>query len=268
MGVALWTTYYNPKNEQRTSEFLRCLKINAENPYVHRIYVLSEDGDIPIDNEKICVIPIVERPTYNTFFDNYKIHEPESVNVLLNTDIVLDYRHTSRLLTIVPKHLYALSRYEFMDSSQDVQTMEDILKKPVELFGNHEILKSQFYYSQDTWVVFGYPTVSDIFTEKLGVPNCDGRVAYRFNKLGYKVYNPCLSVFTYHIHDDTDRSHYLPPCEGNLLFIRPTALGAIFEHQISQVKVFTVSESEEETPPSNEQPLPIRRKPVFSFLRK
>jgi hypothetical protein len=280
--IALWTTYYNPNNEDRRREFLRCLKMNINNPSIKILYVLSEEADIPIqDNEKLRIISIPERPSFNTFFDNYKLYEPKSLNILLNTDIVLDYRHTTRMLDIKPNQFLALSRYEFRDSSRDLHTMEDILKTPVELFGNNGMLTSQFYYSQDTWVILGYPSVSNIFTEKLGVPHCDGRIAFRFNSLGYEVYNPCLSVFTYHIHNDKDRSYYLPCCRGSLLFTRPTCLGAILEPQIVQVRVIPKLEEDmaeklyrgtphEEYTNSSEPHLSQtiqRKRRLFSFLR-
>jgi hypothetical protein len=262
--IALWTTYYDPHDEDRKSEFLRCLTINSENPSINTMYILTEDADLPINNEKVKIIHILERPSYNTFFGNYKLLEPESINILVNTDIVIDYRHTSRLLFIKPNQFIALSRYEFILSTKYIRKMVDILKHPIELFGNHEMLKSQFYYSQDTWAILGYPKVSDVFTEKIGVPCCDGRVAYRFHKLGYEVYNPCLSVFTYHFHKSKDRSHYLPSCEGNVAYIRPTSLGAILEPTVSQVDIFF----RDDEPQVLEEPILIqRKKPLLSFLR-
>jgi len=152
----------------------------------------------------------------------------------MNSDIVLDYRHTGRLQYISPNAFFALSRYEFLSSSKNIHTMENIWNARTELFGHDKLLSSQFYYTQDAWVIYKYPSASGIFTEKLGVPNCDGRIAYHFNQLGYNVYNPCLAVYTYHFHDNKDRSYYLPSCPGNLLYVRPTSLGAMLEPNIKQ----------------------------------
>jgi len=188
--------------------------------------------------------------------------------VLLNTDIVLDYRHTTRLLNIKKNQFFALTRYEFMTSSSDVRSMEDILKKPVELFGNDELLVSQFYYSQDTWIIDGYPRVSGMFVEQLGVPRCDGRIAVHFNTIGYEVYNPCLSIFTYHLHENKDRSYSLPPCKGNVVYIRPTNLGSIIEDDVSQIKVIIKEdETDDDSSKPIQPPMTVQKKSIFPFLR-
>jgi hypothetical protein len=234
--IALWTTYYKPKDDERNSEFIRCLSINAGNPHVDVFYILSEESVIPIKNTKLQVIKINERPSYNSFFDRYKTHEPNSVNVLINTDIVLDYRHTQRLSHVSNGNIFfALTRYEFLGPTKHIQSMNDILAVPTELFASDSIIESQFYFTQDMWVIFGYPTSGGVFTEQIGTPRCDGRTAFHFHRLGYKVYNPCLSVFTYHIHDNPDRSYYPPSCVGDVIYIRPTSIGAISEPNIAQI---------------------------------
>jgi len=266
--IAIWTTYYDPNDEIRNSEFIRCLQINSENPYVDRVYVLSEVATLPVKHVKFCCIHITKRPSYNDFFEKYRRYEPNSLNVLLNTDIVLDYRHTTRLLNIKKNQFFALTRYEFMTSSSDVRSMEDILKKPVELFGNDELLVSQFYYSQDTWIIDGYPRVSGMFVEQLGVPRCDGRIAVHFNTIGYEVYNPCLSIFTYHLHENKDRSYSLPPCKGNVVYIRPTNLGSIIEDDVSQIKVIIKEdETDDDSSKPIQPPMTVQKKSIFPFLR-
>jgi len=261
--IALWTTYYKPKDDQRNSEFIRCLTINAGNPYVDVFYILSEESVIPIINKKLQVIKINERPSYNSFFDRYKTHEPNSVNVLINTDIVLDYRHTQRLLHVNNgKIFFALTRYEFPTPAKHIKSMNDILAVPTELYEGDSIIDSQFYFTQDTWVIFGYPTSEGVFTEQVGTPKCDGRTALHFHRLGYKVYNPCLSVFTYHIHDNPDRSYYPPSCPGDILYIRPTSIGAISEPNIPQVAIVNGGDAVGIMPQVVQ-----RKRPVVSFLR-
>jgi hypothetical protein len=262
--IALWTTYYKPKDDERNSEFIRCLTINAGNPHVDVFYILSEESVVPIKNDKLRVIKINERPSYNSFFDRYKTHEPNSVNVLINTDIVLDYRHTPRLSHVNNGNIFfALTRYEFLGPTKHIQTMNDILAVPTELFGSDRVLTSQFYYTQDTWVIFGYPNSGRVFTEQIGTPRCDGRIAFHFVSLDYKVYNPCLSVFTYHIHDNPDRSYYPPSCVGDVIYIRPTSIGAVSEPHIAQIALCKDGE-EKAFVPSVAQ----RKRPVISFLRR
>ena len=113
MRIALWTTYFECSDPLRKPEFLTSIRINSENPGIDTVYVLAETVEtFPLNHSKIKVIPILERPSYSTFFHLYKTYElTDTINILINTDIVLDYRHMDHFKLIQPNMLFALSRY-------------------------------------------------------------------------------------------------------------------------------------------------------------
>lgn len=230
--LALWTTYYRPNSDERESEFIRCLQINSDNPNIHVFYVLCENAPCPVRSDKIVEIPLYERPSFNTFFNLYMTHEPTSVNILINTDIVLDYRRTPYFNVITDKTVFMVTRYEVLNPG-DIHSMKDIESARVDLWpGENPHTGSQYYSSYDLWAIRGVP-VALIFPEKLGVPKCDGRVAYNYRSLGYTLYNPCLTIFIYHLHSSSDRPN-VGICEGKTVELRPTNIGAIHNSEIKQ----------------------------------
>ena len=231
--LALWTTYYTPKTEERDSEFIRCLQINSKNPHIDVMYVLCENVPCPIESPKIIVIPISERPSFNTFFYHYSLLEPKAVNVLINTDIIIDYRKTDPLRIVSGQNAFMLTRYEVMFPNT-INSMKDLETARVDLLeGDDNHTQDQFYGSYDLWAIEGAPEKL-MFPEYLGVPACDGRVAFHFYSLGYILYNPCLTIRIYHLHSDQDRSYYLERYKGDTVQLRPTNLAVVRSPHIGQ----------------------------------
>jgi hypothetical protein len=234
--IAIWTTYYTPKTEERDSEFIRCLKINSENPHIDVMYVLCENTPCPIESDKLKVITISERPSFNTFFGLYSSNEPNSINLLINTDIVIDYDETPLFQRLQNNIVFMLTRYEVMFPDR-ITSIDDLKTERIDLLrGDETHVQNQFYGSYDLWAICGSPS-SLIFPELLGVPACDGRVAFHFNSLGYRLYNPCLVIHTYHIHSDKDRSYYMSRYAGDTVHIRPTNLCAMRNPEINQAAI-------------------------------
>ena len=248
--LALWTTYYKPKTQERDSEFIRCLQINSENPHIDVMYVLCENTPCPIKSSKIIVIPISERPSFNTFFYQYGLLEPKSVNIHTNTDIIIDYRKTALFSFRRGKSVFMLTRYEVM-FPDTINSMADLETARVDLMeGDDNHTPHQFYGSYDLWAIEGAPEKL-IFPENLGVLACDGRAAFHFYSLGYMIYNPCLTIRIYHIHGDPDRSYYLEAYKGHLVHIRPTNLAAIRDPNIIQTAFVHDPFDPIHTPPSS-----------------
>ena len=232
MRVAFWTSYYPITDPDRKLEIDTCIRINVENPYVDVFYILVENNaELPIESTKIVKIPIAERPKYSTFFRLYDGNESsETINVLLNSDIVIDYTHMEWLNNIEQKMLFAMSRYEIIGDVVPT-TMDELSKVRVELCGSinptTKWLKNQHYHcSQDVWVTRGSPSEKHLFDFELGVPKCDGRVAFLFRCKDYKVYNPCLSIYCYHYHRNPSRN-YKAPIIGDTSWILPTNMAAL-----------------------------------------
>lgn len=221
------------EDSSRKLEIDTCLRINAENPEIDIIYVLVENVEtLPLNRSNIKVIHISEPPSYSTFFRFYKIYESaDTINILANSDIVLDYRHMDHFKMIQPNMLFALSRYEL---SSLPSSFDDLLTARVELREDTR----EYYCSQDVWAIRGVPPNPHIFIEKLGIPKCDGRTAFHFHMLNYSVFNPCLSIYTYHIHLSKSRD-YLDQCPGDTIFIRPTNIAAVHKPASTQTRRYT-----------------------------
>jgi hypothetical protein len=231
------------EDSSRKLEIDTCLRINAENPKVDALYILVEGGAVvPVENSKIIKLPIDTRPAFSTFFEFYKRYEgADTINVLLNSDIVVDYRHTDLFKHVEKNMLFAITRYEIVSECPHPSTMEDLSKVRVELYlsvsNGTFYVNEEYSSSQDVWAIRGYPSNPSLFVEQLGVPACDGRVAYNFLSVNYLIYNPCLSIYTYHFHRSKERNYpnrYL----GDTLHIRPTNIAGVLSGKNNQSIVY------------------------------
>jgi hypothetical protein len=231
------------EDSSRKLEIDTCLRINAENPNVNVIYILVEGGAIiSIENAKIVKISIDKRPAFSTFFNFYKQYEGiDTINVLLNSDIVIDYKHTCLFDYIRNNMLFAITRYEIVSDSAYPSTMEELSKVRVELYNSVSngtfYVNEEYSSSQDVWAIRGYPSDASLFSENLGVPKCDGRVAYNFLSMNYLICNPCLSIYTYHFHKSNERN-CLNKCRGDTVHIRPTNIAVTLSEKNKQSIVY------------------------------
>jgi hypothetical protein len=167
--IRLFYNYYEDRNPVRKREIDFCLQKNLDNKLITTIIIESQ-----------------EKPTYDFFFKHInRITEPDDINILCNSDIFFD--DTIKLVEgIKHKELYALSRWDWFNPDRSV------------LFDRQD--------SQDTWIVRGrIENVAGDFS--LGLKGCDNRIAYEFDKSGYKVSNPSRSIKTHHVHNSQIRTY-------------------------------------------------------------
>ena len=201
--INLFINYY--KNEKRFEEVKACLQANIDNPLIDRIIVLAED-DFPISSDKVIEIPLVERPSYQDFFDLTKDYS-DDFNIISNLDIAFD----SSLIGI--KNLndntcYAITRHEYCNGDIRSFTAANKGCPP--------------HFSQDVWMFKGSVKTKDChkilaqneqtkqyehikFT--MGVPGCDNCIAFYLMK-SYRVKNPYSDIKCLHYHCDTGRPRY------------------------------------------------------------
>lgn len=185
--VRLFYNYYTNANPERQKEIDLCLQKNIDNSLLD-----------------IIVLDCEERPTYNFFFEKInKLAGENDISIFCNSDIFFDNTILSAI-NIGAKDMYALSRWEWKtDGKVELRNLKN---------------------SQDAWIVRG--KVEGVNGDiKLGTYYCDNRIAYEFNKAGYKVSNPCKSVKAYHIHNTEIRDYpidLVPP--GPILMVEPSGL--------------------------------------------
>jgi hypothetical protein len=178
--------YYQDKDEYRRGEIDLCLQKNVENPYISKIILIVETEARPsIESDKIEIVEWHRRPTYTDCFQiaNEKCGDGEIV-AICNSDIY--FNHTISLaFNITDDECYALSRWD------------DI----------HGQLKP-FHHSdsQDVWIM-RTPIANILNTSVLGVPGCDNRIAFLLNEAGYKLTNPCKSIYALHIHGHSKHNY-------------------------------------------------------------
>ena len=206
----MYTSYYDCKDEVHQKEIIRAIELNSENPNVDAIYLFCE-AEYPLLSSKIKIINTSEQPTFATFIQYFQDLYPNDYNVIINSDIVLDYDTTGLIKTIQEGMVYALTRYEIDDHTY----YESMNTWKTTIFEDNNC-------SQDMWVFYKTIINTNSLRMYLGGVACDNRLAALLHEQGLKLINPCLSIKIYHIHSSMDRNYkYNYESDKLALFISP-----------------------------------------------
>jgi hypothetical protein len=199
--IHLYTTFYPENNPDRLQELLTCLELNLSNNAIQKVTVLNEGGDLfRINNQKLTVLNIPTRPTYQDFFDYInKNSNKDTINIIANTDIYFDENIGVLHHLDLSNKCLALSRWDTTET-----------EKP--LLYNHND-------SQDVWIFKGQPKQGLSVDFPLGVPRCDNRLLHELHAAEYKVMNPAFSIKAFHLHAGQRALVYTE--EDNLFKIQP-----------------------------------------------
>jgi hypothetical protein len=189
----LLTFYYKTENEERQKEIDLCLINNTKNNLIKKIYLFNDkyyDLDFVKDNSKIIQVihePIfLGRYTYKQLINFSNIYLENEICIMANSDIFFD--NTLKYLTNYNfnNKFLALTRYEY-DTNQ------------LYIGGKS---------SQDTWI-FKSPYLGN--TNELnfcfGIPGCDNSLTYFVHKNNYIIYNPSLTIKSWHVHKSNIRTY-------------------------------------------------------------
>jgi hypothetical protein len=187
MVINLYISLYLESNLGRRQEFNDCLSKNLANTKIEKIYILKE-GEFILEkkSEKIVVYDVLNRPTYNTFFEIInKNTSKDDINIVANSDIYFDESIELVKKYLSDKNCFALSRWELTD--------------PPQLFA--------ISASQDSWIFKG-PVKSNLNGNfNLGIWGCDNKIAFEISKSGYRLTNPSFSIHSYHMHFSNIRNY-------------------------------------------------------------
>jgi hypothetical protein len=189
MSKKLYINYYRDGNPERQKELDKCLELNIKNPQIDSITLLIDNkkaydyADKYLESDKIFIMRVGSRPTYEDFFNMAnKWARQDDIHIIANSDIF--FNESLSLLDAVDMNgnCIALTRY-------DVLSLET---GGVKFNGN--------IGSQDVWIFKG--TIRPIHGSnfQMGKRGCDNRIAYLIDKAGYKTYNPCRDLISYHLH--------------------------------------------------------------------
>ena len=174
-----------PDNEDRAHELDTCLLKNLSNPYINRCYLLTE-SDLKqhlvrrFANfvEKLSVVNIGRRLSYETSFAFANEHLAGSICILCNADICYDGTISKVHSIDMTDRVFALLRYNLRAGAT-----ARLYRIPKSTLGRID--------SQDTWI-FQSPVKVDMKQAdfELGRGGCDNRIARVLVDSGLKVSNP------------------------------------------------------------------------------
>lgn len=196
--INLFLQFYIDKSPTRQKEIERCLKFNANNAKIDKIYLLNERIYTPqelggLESEKIVQVNIAKRLSYAEFFKYARETEIKGYLILVNSDIFFDVSLENLLYSNISekKKMFALLRYEYIN-------------KKAKIFGPR-------YDSQDTWIFHSNylttPKQEKMFNFQLGKPGCDNKMVYLMHLLGYEVINDPDFIRSYHLHTSNVRNY-------------------------------------------------------------
>ena len=222
-NICLMTQFYKPENRKRYKEIKRCLIKNIRNELIDSIVLLTE-SDLSAEwgsehcKGKVNQEIIGKRATYLDFLLYTKNTIPKNTIVIFaNADIYFTDTLINILHVDMRDKMYALLRWD---------EQEDINAEPV-LFG-------PTVKSQDSWIVLsdsiksrGWDTA--VFNYQLGIAGCDNKFATDMMRCRFKIYNPCQSIKSIHVHQSGFRTYspFNPVPADIYTNIEPSHLGNI-----------------------------------------
>lgn len=208
--INVFFPYYECGDPERQAEIDMCLKQNANNSFIDRLFVLIDDDSVcPVESPNLDVIYVEKRVTYRFWIELTKKYCSKGISILCNSDIYFD-DSLDKLNSVLsaPKSFLALSRWELLGG--------DTSKHP------------NPHWSQDTWAINAEDELSDSLMHQIdfpmGVPRCDNKIAYLFAVFGWKVFNPVNYVKSIHAHETQMRTYHKKMDErilGGVAYVHP-----------------------------------------------
>jgi hypothetical protein len=192
--INLFIPWYNDAAFIRQQELDWCLNHNNKNSMINNIFLFpdSKKNNIPELSKKVHIIHLNRRVTYqdmlckiNSIIDSYN-----SYNIIMNTDIYFDESLELLKMIDMRNKCLSLTRWEAHPNIPDC--------KPY-MYMNYE--------SQDCWIFKSYVNMNVQCDFNLGKLGCDGKFNFELEKVGYKVYNPSLSIRALHYHFSGKRNY-------------------------------------------------------------
>lgn len=191
--ITLFFPYYQCGDAARQAEIDFCLRKNAENAIIGKLFIIIDDScEPPVGTGKAEVIRVARRPTYRDWVELTEEHCRSGVSLLSNSDIFFEDT-VSMLpdLLAAPKTFLALTRWELLSGQ--------LSKHP------------NPRWSQDSWAIRADEKLPEHHKQLLefpmGVPRCDNKVAYLFAIQGWKLFNPVGLIKSIHVHETQMRTY-------------------------------------------------------------
>lgn len=187
----LLTPFFIHKMEIRNEEFKRSIINNINNENIKKIILFFENFNDNIlnekfykflTNEKIVIVPVNERSTYQELIDYSNLNYFNEICIIANTDIWFD-KTIEKIYDInLDNTVVCLTRYTKKDDECKLETF---------VGGTH-----------DSWV---YKAPLNIEANiKMGIQYCEIFLHSILNKNNFKLINYCYDIKSYHEHYTSD----------------------------------------------------------------
>ncbi|WP_285164739.1 glycosyltransferase [Shewanella goraebulensis] len=196
------TSVYDESEPHRLAEYMTCVTQNLS--LFDSVVLFYEEGDGKFKQEvtdqiralnldefeyKLIFINIDQRPSFKFIFNSMDRNFNGAQIFVSNADIVFD------------KTISRINKAHF-DGNFLVLSRKEVLPETLE---DHGFIMSQFglpnTFSADVWA-YQSPLAFDFRAEfGIGTFHCDSFLNYHISRSGYRLYNPCLDILNYHIHD-------------------------------------------------------------------
>jgi len=184
LAFNLLVTYWD--KHDRIDDFKISFEQNIKNQLIKKIYVFYENfsGTRPsfLESDKIVIIPISEIAHHKTFYEFANQNLAGQLVIMANADIYFDESLEKLKYVDFSVHNVALTRYNYYKGSRWVPDQ----------------------YCHDTWV-FKAPIRFKDTDYRFNCFGTEHLLVHDWLQNGYKVINPCLSIFTHHVHKNDCR---------------------------------------------------------------
>lgn len=183
--INLYYNYYRSDNEKRMKELDFCLIKAIENKFIDNVFVIISKSDslnFKLDNKKITIVEIENRPTYNFVIELInKTTNNEDINVIINSDCYIDESTTNLIQKINVGEMWCMNKYDIIDDYFNLKFHGDSS-------------------SQDCWIFKGFSKKIENINFNFGTPGCDNRFAHESKSAGYTLKNPSIDIKILHYH--------------------------------------------------------------------
>jgi hypothetical protein len=206
---------YNEKNKQRAAEYKLCLEKNIDHPLINQIHIVydtTKDDNVNellrfLESKKVYIHLVSDRPSYGYCFQLANTLMPHSNVIVSNADIFFNDTLCELQFYDLSNKFLAITRWNVCQDGK------------LRIFGSMYSPRSD---SQDVWI---FRTPLKQFENdgiKMGLLDCDGRIAFQAQKAGLHVINPCRTIQCCHVHlsgirNWTDRVGKYPHHEAILI---------------------------------------------------
>ncbi len=225
--IILISQFYLPQDQTRLNEVQICLRLNLNNEFITKIYLLNEtiytDNELGLDLEqfslnlkekhKLVQIDISRRLTYDTVFKfarqlvsdgycGYFILSNSDIWFDNSLNILSDWNFNSKSFICLTRSVKQAPVHTSTKHNNSNKTISNL---------NDELISVDSPNSNDSWIWPSVNTPMDrydhVFNYGLGTPGCDNVTAFVLAVTGYELINNPEQLRGFHLHENDFRTY-------------------------------------------------------------